>query len=339
MTRLLIALAALLIFGAQLTAPVEAQGWTCTYDFSAGAQGWGAAPGSYGSGAFQTADVFAYGSYYWRAVYAVSPSFTSTTVTSVAAHFTLSEGSYASGGPGKIEIVKPGIAQLQSVDWNGTTPSSPFTWTGSTAATQIRVGVVASSATSATYSGSATITKIVITGTGTQPSNCPQDATPTPTTAPPTATGTPAPPTATPEVWVVNTFLTPTPIAIDASGLYEALQRGNDNLLGLPPDLNTSSLPQEDGRQVFAYVKWLISPSSADEIAGPFAPIISHTGIFLSLTFFLAVVYAVVWVSVFLFKFVVWIFKLILLIVDLVLQVAQAVGQFIGGIVKFLLGG
>ena len=196
-----------------------------------------------------------------------------------------------------------------------------------------------SSSTDGSYSGSASISSITLQGTGTAPSGCSSGATPTPTTAPPTATGTSIPPTATPEVWVVNTYLTPTPIAIDASGLYEALQRGNDNLLGLPPDLNTSSLPQEDGRQVFAYVKWLISPSSADEIAGPFAPIISHTGIFLSLTFFLAVVYAVVWVSVFLFKFVVWIFKLILLIVDLVLQVAQAVGQFIGGIVKFLLGG
>lgn len=321
MTRLLIALAALLIFGAQLTAPVEAQGsWTCNWDFTGSnppPSGWAITNGQATASGYRA--TIGSTEYYAQLVYSAG----GTTFTSISAEF-LATTSVA--GPRYIASMP---SPASGTVWNGT-GSNSLSWSGSAGTAEIFIGDYSSSPSNNIW-----ITSMALAGTGTSP--CP--ATPTPTSVPPTATGTPAPPTATPEVWVVNTFLTPTPIAIDASGLYEALQRGNDNLLGLPPDLNTSSLPQEDGRQVFAYVKWLISPSSADEIAGPFAPIISHTGIFLSLTFFLAVVYAVVWVSVFLFKFVVWIFKLILLIVDLVLQVAQAVGQFIGGIVKFLLGG
>lgn len=124
------------------------------------------------------------------------------------------------------------------------------------------------------------------------------------------------------------TGLQATAIAIQAGDLYGALDEVNDALSSLPQSLG-ASVPAETGRTLFGYVKWIVSPSSADELAGPFAPAISHMGIFLTVTFGMALVYAIVWAAIWIFRFIVWVFKIILLIIQIVVGV-------IGSILKFI---
>jgi hypothetical protein len=124
------------------------------------------------------------------------------------------------------------------------------------------------------------------------------------------------------------TNLQATAIAIRAGDLYSGLSDVNELLGSLPGSLN-SGVPDETGRTLFGYAKWLISPSSADELAGPFAPIVSHTGIFLTLVFGLTLVYAIVWAAVWIFRFIVWIFRIIL-------QIIQVVVGVVGSILKFI---
>jgi hypothetical protein len=134
------------------------------------------------------------------------------------------------------------------------------------------------------------------------------------------------------------TNLQATAIAFNAGPLYEGLSDVNEMLANLPAELG-GSVPAETGRVIFGYAKWLISPSSADELAGPFAPIVSHTGIALTLIFGTTLIYALVWALVWIFRFVAWLFGWFLRIVDLLLQIAQAVGNAIGGVFKLILGG
>lgn len=155
-------------------------------------------------------------------------------------------------------------------------------------------------------------------------------------TPPPTDPGwTPSPtfgPSPTPVPYVFTADPNRTPIPLDASGLYESLQEANSDITSLGPDLSAPQgvelLPSEDGSQIFRYAKWLLSPSSADELAGPFAPIIAHTGIFVTLTIALAVVYGVVYVAIYLLKFVVWLFKLILFVIQVVVSVIGSIFKF-----------
>jgi hypothetical protein len=327
--RLPLLCALLLLCGAALVAPAEAQGsWTCTFDFSQGQQGWVTDTVTSGNRATWTGSSWSHINWYnapslYRRGIVIFLNFAQTTLTSISISNTYTVGAGMSSTPrarifGAVELANTGTSS---------SPGNPFTWTGSHTTTTVSVDLTTSSSSSNTYSGSASITSITMTGTGTAP--CAATPTPIPATSVPTATP-----------YIINTFATPTPIAIDGSGIYEALQQGNDSVIGLPADLAAAGRPPtEDGSEIFGYVKWLVSPSSADELAGPFAPIVSHTGIFLSVTFAMAVIYAAIWAVVWLFRFVVWIVKFIFLIVDLALQVAQAVGAFIGGIVKLLLGG
>lgn len=336
----LVALLLSVLCGAALVAPAEAQGsWTCTFDFANGLQGWTVNKGSLSGSTIITSDAYT-GSKYRRSL---QVSFTGawTSLTSISVSNSFSIGTLDSGEKTySIDATSNDVSYttLQSITTTST-PANPQDWTGSTALTKVYIGIASSILSSASYSGSASISSITLQGTGTAP--CSATPAPTDTPIPPTATftTTPVPPTATPEALIINTYATPTPIVIDAGGIYDALNQANDEVVGLPSDLsNVSRPPSETGSEIFGYVKWLVSPSSADEIAGPFAPIISHTGIFLSLTFVLTAVYAVVWAAVWLLRFVVWIFKFIVMIVDLVLQVAQAISAVIGGVVKFILG-
>jgi len=134
---------------------------------------------------------------------------------------------------------------------------------------------------------------------------------------------------------------------MDISSIWTSLDDANNTLNGLGPGSVGSGVPNETGRQLFGYVKWLVSPSSADELAGPFAPLISHTGVFIALLFALILVYAIVWAVIWILRFIYWLYRLIVQIIDLVLQVAQVIGSavgqvgqliggFIGSAIKFL---
>lgn len=140
---------------------------------------------------------------------------------------------------------------------------------------------------------------------------------------------------------------TPVPVIVEAGNLWTGLADANNTLNSLGPGSVGSGVPNETGRQLFGYVKWLVSPSSADELAGPFAPLISHTGVFIALLFALILVYAIVWAVIWILRFIYWLYRLIVQIIDLVLQVAQVIGSavgqvgqliggFIGSAIKFL---
>lgn len=121
--------------------------------------------------------------------------------------------------------------------------------------------------------------------------------------------------------------------SIGIDGLYDALSEGAANLDDLPFDLSrpdsVSILPAESGAALFSYVKWIVSPSSADEIAGPFASIISHTGIGLSLVFAIVAIYAIVYVAVFLIRFAIWFFKIVLAVVQIIVGAIGALLNFL----------
>lgn len=164
---------------------------------------------------------------------------------------------------------------------------------------------------------------------GPTPTDYPPDYTPEGTPPPTDAGWTPSPtpgPSPTPVPYVFTAAPTRTPIPIDASGLYESLIEANE-MLG-QAQLNQPVMPMANIQPIFSYAKWLLSPSSADELFGPFAPIIVHAGIFVAMVIGLSVVYGIVYAAVYLIKFVVWIFKLILLVIDVVVSVVGSIFRF-----------
>lgn len=193
MTRLTLALTALLLLAATVTlspAPAVAQGsWSCTYNFSQGAQGWSLfqPAGALSGGSYVAGDAFLYGTYK-RAIYIQSPLLNKT-LTSVSFNGSYSAGSLSLGVATAGVWDTSGTTQVSAIN-SPVTPTLPYSWTGSRSFTAVMIGLVASSQGAATYSGSASISTVVISGTGTAPSPCPQPATPTPT---PTQTLTPSP--------------------------------------------------------------------------------------------------------------------------------------------------
>lgn len=130
----------------------------------------------------------------------------------------------------------------------------------------------------------------------------------------------------------VDAQATPTPIPIDAGGMYESLGEANSSITEVGPDLSAPDgvelLPDADPQEIFRYAKWLISPSSADELVGPFAPLVVHTGVFVGLLIGVSAIYTVVYAAVYLIKFVVWIFKMIVLLIDSVVSVVGSIFKF-----------
>lgn len=95
---------------------------------------------------------------------------------------------------------------------------------------------------------------------------------------------------------------TPTaePIPLPTQAMFEALDDANGELATLPDDLTSPDgspvLADGNGRIIMGYIKWFVNPASADEWAGPFAPIFMHLGIGLYMVFALFGVYGVVYV-------------------------------------------
>jgi hypothetical protein len=110
--------------------------------------------------------------------------------------------------------------------------------------------------------------------------------------------------------------------------LYSGLADVNLALGSLPRDFS-SSVPEPDVRVLFGYAKFLMSPAVAAEFGGPFEPIFAHMYIAAYLIFGLGLVYCIVWVAVWIFKFIVWFFKLLLQIIYTVVGVLGSVFKFL----------
>lgn len=130
-------------------------------------------------------------------------------------------------------------------------------------------------------------------------------------------------------------------VQVPGADLLDALQDANDSLGELSGPLTSPEgaplLPNINMNQVFGYAKWLLSPTAAQELLGPFAPIVSHTGILIGLMIAMIVVYIVIFALVYLISWVVWVFKLILMIIQAVASVADSlIGGVVKGVVKFI---
>ena len=77
-------------------------------------------------------------------------------------------------------------------------------------------------------------------------------------------------------------------------------------------------LPEANLVILFSYAKWMLAFSSAEEYAGPFAPIVQHLGIGVFLAVALGAVLITVWVSMYLIRFAVWLLLLIIRLIDFV---------------------
>lgn len=153
-----------------------------------------------------------------------------------------------------------------------------------------------------------------------------------------TGSGCPAQAFYTSQVYVIGYGVNPsglpaTAMAFDVGGIYGGLEQANQRLQNLPGTI-LNSVPIESGSALFGYIKWLASPSSADELAGPFAPIISHGGLMFSMVIASLVIYGLVYGIVFIIRFVIWLFKIVLSLIDIALQIAQVVGSAVGGFIK-----
>lgn len=149
----------------------------------------------------------------------------------------------------------------------------------------------------------ATVESLLISGSGTPPfsENCPLafpqisfEAIPSPTPVPSASAPT-----------FAATLDLPT------GPIYGFLATADANLSQAPADITSNGglpvLPNQNGYQLFAYIKWLISPSSAAEIAGPFSDLIIHFAAFIGLSIFMSTVYVFIFIARILLRFVVWI--------------------------------
>lgn len=127
------------------------------------------------------------------------------------------------------------------------------------------------------------------------------------------------------------------------SNLIDIVKQADDAFHGVNVPLESPDgsplLPNETGSTIFGYAKWLLSPATAEEIAGPFAPIVSALGFLIIAEITLLGVYGVVYIAMYLVRWVVWIFKLLMAVIQTIAAIIDtAVGKIIGAIFKFIGG-
>lgn len=121
------------------------------------------------------------------------------------------------------------------------------------------------------------------------------------------------------------------PVAIPIPGEVEdALIEIDDSLASVDVPLTAPDgqplLPSLSAApQVFGYIKWIVSGAAANELAGPFAPIVSGMGIFLVMNFALTAIYFIVYGAVYIGRWILW-------LVHIIMQLLQTIGALIGSV-------
>lgn len=135
--------------------------------------------------------------------------------------------------------------------------------------------------------------------------------------------------------------LRPGEITVPSGDILDQLRRAEEQLANIDVNLTSPEgvplLPAETGAAVFGYAKWLTSTAAAETLAGPFAPILSHTGTFLAMQLALFVVYVIVFAGTYLIRWVIWLFKFLLDVISTIAEVVNVVTDFAGGIIGKLL--
>lgn len=122
---------------------------------------------------------------------------------------------------------------------------------------------------------------------------------------------------------------TPQPPPLPTQEMYQALATQNANIINTMPSSlqnpnGTGLLPNQNGSQLFGYIKWLINPAMADEWAGPFSPAFQHFGIGLYMIFAMSGIYMVAYTVNNIGSWVFWLAEQARKFLDLVMQILQA---------------
>lgn len=134
---------------------------------------------------------------------------------------------------------------------------------------------------------------------------------------------------------------TPTPvIPIYTGPMFEGLEDSNEIFDDLDADITAPGgvplLPDPNYEQLFSFVKWLLSPSAADELVGPFAPLIVHMGVFVSLLIITGGIYALIYMAVYVLRIVAWLIRWILEILSALAEIGSVAANVIGTIVDVI---
>jgi hypothetical protein len=184
LTLLAVLLGMLLLSGLASAPAAEAQGsWTCYYSFSQGSNSWSISIGVHSDHAIRAVD----SSGYFRIVQ-ITKQLPSIVMTALSITYDFQEGSFELPVSRAYAYPSP----FNTPYWDITSaPSGPIGWSGTTTiGSGLVIGFITSRQSTPTYSGSAALYSVTISGTGTAPSDCPQPPTATPI---PTATLTPSP--------------------------------------------------------------------------------------------------------------------------------------------------
>lgn len=117
--------------------------------------------------------------------------------------------------------------------------------------------------------------------------------------------------------------------------IFSGLSQADSALSSVNQPLSPGLVPNQNGALVFGIIKWLTAAATADELFGPFAPVLSHVGIFLAMDVALVAIYAVVYFAVYVVRWVIWLIKTIFLIIQ---TIASTATGLIGAIFRFIAG-
>lgn len=94
--------------------------------------------------------------------------------------------------------------------------------------------------------------------------------------------------------------------------VYNSLATVEGSLRNAPENISPYYVPNQQGAQLFSYMKWVLGSSIGDELVGPFGPFIGRISAMIGIEIALAGVYFIIFVSRFVLQFVQWIVTLVL---------------------------
>lgn len=106
---------------------------------------------------------------------------------------------------------------------------------------------------------------------------------------------------------------------IEDINVNDTLAESQNTVDSLPDTLDPDLIPAETATQLFGYIKWIFSENSARELAGnTLAPIFINLYVYLVLGFSFAVIWLILMLAVFTWRFVLFIIRWIIRLIELI---------------------
>ena len=106
----------------------------------------------------------------------------------------------------------------------------------------------------------------------------------------------------------------PPPPPLPLQEINESIATANAGISTIGEDLSAPGgsplLPIVDGRELWGYAKWLVSPVGAEELFGPFSPIFVSIGFYLTVSIVLAGIYMTVLTGSIVIRFIIGVYRL-----------------------------